>query len=270
LSILKVDQERCIKCGKCAEVCPTRVIEIGGEGPEMTLEERCIACGHCVAVCPYDALDNERNPLARQVLLEKYPVVPAETAAAFLRARRSVRCYKKERVDRQTMLDILNSARFAPTAGNTQGLSYVVAEDQEVLRKIIETTVDWMEGQLGTANPWAQKYQRYVQIFRETGRDVILRGATSLIVAVAAAGNVNARDNAHYCLEYAELYASAAGVGTCWAGYAQMCAIDQYPPMLELLKIPQGMAVAGILLVGYPKYGYKRMPDRNSLNVTWI
>ncbi len=270
MGILEVNHQKCIKCGKCIEVCPTKVIEMGGKGPEMMLAERCIACGHCVAVCPYEAIDNERNPLAQQTPLERYPVISAQTAAAFLRARRSIRCFKKDKVERQVMRDILNIARFAPTASNSQGLSYIVVESAEVLQKVIETTIDWMELQKGTSDPMAVRYQHYVKIFRETGRDIVLRGATGLIVATAKAENFNGRDNARYSLEYAELYATTVGVGTCWAGFSERCATAQYPPMLELLKVSQGAVVAGILMTGIPKYGYKRLPERNPLNVIWI
>lgn len=57
MELIQVDQEKCIRCGFCADVCPTNVINMEGDGPRAT-KQSCIACGHCVAVCPEAALDN--------------------------------------------------------------------------------------------------------------------------------------------------------------------------------------------------------------------
>lgn len=75
-------------------------------------------------LCPHAALDNVKAPLSKQVEQENTPVIDAETAARFLRARRSIRCYKKDIVPREKILQILNIARLAPTGGNTQGVVY--------------------------------------------------------------------------------------------------------------------------------------------------
>lgn len=269
LSILKVDQIKCTKCGMCSEVCPSRVIDMGENGPEMTLAERCIACGHCVAICPHAALDNERNPLAKQVPIEKFPVLDASTAATFLRSRHSVRCYKKEPVKHETLLKLLDMARFAQTAGNLQGLSYLVMDDPEILQKIITVTIDWLNEQYQAGHSWAQRYGRYVTMYRETGRDVILRGAPTVVFALADEEFSPGRDNARYSLAYAELYATTLGLGTVWGGYVELCAMSNYQPFLELVPIPQGKKICGAIMVGYPKYTYQRLVERSPLEVFW-
>jgi len=269
LSILRVDQIKCTQCGMCIEVCPSRVIEMGDKVPEMTLEERCIACGHCVAICPHEALDNEKNPLAKQVPIEKFPVLDSATAANFLRSRHSVRSYKKEPVKHDTILKLLDLVRFAQTAGNSQGLSYLVIDEPEILQKIISVTVDWLEVQYQEGHSWAQRYGRYVTIYRETGRDVVLRGAPTLVFALGGEDFSPGRDNARYSLAYAELYATSLGLGSVWGGYVELCAMSNYQPFLKLLPIPQGKKICGAIMVGYPKYIYKRLVERNPLEVIW-
>jgi MinD superfamily P-loop ATPase len=51
----KVDSERCISCGKCAEICQYRAIVMLGEDPFVT-PDMCHACGGCWLVCPVDAI----------------------------------------------------------------------------------------------------------------------------------------------------------------------------------------------------------------------
>jgi len=61
----EVDVDKCIGCGACASVCPSRLIKI--EDLDQTtrritrLLERCIFCGRCADVCPEDAITMSRK-----------------------------------------------------------------------------------------------------------------------------------------------------------------------------------------------------------------
>lgn len=269
MDLIQVDQEKCINCGLCANVCPTNVITMGNEGPQAT-GKSCIACGHCVAVCPEAALDNVKAPLSKQLLLEKTPVLDADTAASFLRARRSIRRYKQEAVPREKILQLLDIARLAPTGGNSQGVAYHVIDDTDTLGKITAAVVDWMAEEVEKGSPWASYFAGSVDHYRKTGQDIILRGAPCLIVAIAAKKFLpRGRDNTHFSLAYAELYAPAIKLGTCWAGFFEACVGSGYEPLINLLNLDEKMAVTGGIMVGYPQYTYKRLVDRNPLQVTW-
>jgi len=54
----KVDPEKCIGCGTCAEVCPNGVFEVGDKC-RVVRPDQCTACGRCVAECPVDAITVE-------------------------------------------------------------------------------------------------------------------------------------------------------------------------------------------------------------------
>ncbi|PID77581.1 MAG: (4Fe-4S)-binding protein [Deltaproteobacteria bacterium] len=53
--IPQVDQEKCIGCGKCAEVCRFRAMTVVG-GRVMVFPELCHSCGGCMVACPEDAV----------------------------------------------------------------------------------------------------------------------------------------------------------------------------------------------------------------------
>ena len=59
--IAEIDNEKCIKCGKCAEVCRWNAIPvIDGNYEVQPLD--CEGCGYCALVCPTDAIAmNEQN-----------------------------------------------------------------------------------------------------------------------------------------------------------------------------------------------------------------
>jgi nitroreductase/ferredoxin len=269
VGFLHVDEAKCTRCGACAAVCPGSSISVGEHGPEETGVRICLACGHCVAACPVEALDNLHAPLARQVPLKDHVLPEPETAARFLRSRRSIRRYKEEQVSREKLLQILDIARFASTGGNSQGLSYLVISDRQRLDKVSSATIDWMEEEIHKGSPVGEYFSGIVRAARETGKDVILRGAPHLIVALCDKEFPRGQENAHFAFAYAELMAPTLGVGTCWAGLFQGCAISGYGPLLDILDIPSNKKVAGGLMAGYPQYAYYRLVDRNDLEVLW-
>lgn len=56
-----VEAEKCIGCGGCAEVCPSRCIIVSDPSRELrVLEfflERCTYCARCAEVCPEQAIE---------------------------------------------------------------------------------------------------------------------------------------------------------------------------------------------------------------------
>ena len=53
--IPKVDEAKCIHCGKCGEICQYSAIVCVGE-KVLVYPELCHACGGCALVCPVDAI----------------------------------------------------------------------------------------------------------------------------------------------------------------------------------------------------------------------
>lgn len=272
MNLICVDQEKCIKCGMCIKVCPN-ILEMGENGPNAKYPSSCIACGQCVAVCPQAAIDNTLTPLSNQISLNKSLNFDSKTAAQFLRSRRSIRHYKPTAVSREQLLELVNIARFAPTAGNSQSVSYIIVENKAVLKKATEATIDWMESQVrdNAANTAIHRsFAKQVQTYRENGTDTILRNAPHIILATTPKGMPRGRENTIFSLAYLELYAPSLGLGSCWAGLLEMCLFDKYQPLLNLFTIPKGKEITGAVMVGYPLYHYQRMVDRNPLDVAWL
>ena len=264
---IQVDLAKCTRCGFCSEVCPSGIIRVNENGPELLAPKACIKCGHCVAVCPTAALDHTRNPLSKQLIRSTNLSISPEMAEQFLRSRRSIRAYKSEKISQETILRLLNVARMAPSGGNSQGVSFLVLSDATVLKQISATVVDWLEEQIRIGVSWTKPYAGMAKIYRESGYDVVLRGAPHLLLSLAATGNPIGRDNGRYALTYAELFATSLGLGSCWAGFFEMAAFAQYYPLLELIGVPDGKTITGAIMLGVPKHQYQRMAERNPLEV---
>ena len=269
MNFIQVDKEECTKCGLCVNVC-RGTIGMGEHGPEV-IKQQCIGCGHCVAVCPNGALDNVNSPLKNQKEIKEITNINADIAAGFLRSRRSIRSYREMDVSREKISKLLDIARFAPSACNSQGVYYHVIDKPNTLKRITEVTIQWAEEKYkNDSSTLASSIASQVDNYYKNGTDVVLRSAPCLIVAIVAKDMLPmGRDNTHFSLAYVQLFAPTIDLGTCWGGLFEYCANDNYQPLLNLLNLPKNMSITGGLMVGYPKYTYKRLVDRNPLQVTW-
>jgi NAD-dependent dihydropyrimidine dehydrogenase PreA subunit len=53
---IEVDEEKCIGCGDCVDVCPVDVYEMQDEKSVPVNAEECIGCESCVEACEQEAI----------------------------------------------------------------------------------------------------------------------------------------------------------------------------------------------------------------------
>ncbi len=53
----QVDEEKCVSCPMCENVCPTAAVTLPRKGAKAVVtDERCVGCPNCAGVCPVDAI----------------------------------------------------------------------------------------------------------------------------------------------------------------------------------------------------------------------
>lgn len=264
LDLIKVDRSKCVKCGLCVADCPACILDMGNDGPECNVDRGCMSCGHCVAICPTGAMDNKYTPREEMIPVPK-ECISASQAYDFLRSRRSVRLFRPQVPKQEDVLKLLDICRYAPTAGNSQGMYFTVVSNPDMLAKIRQYTADWMaeEVEKGTENK--RYFKAVLHTFHEKKVDIIERQAPMLVFVSTRRLNVTGISNSEQCLAYAELFAPSIGLGTTIAGFIQACAIAGYKPLVKLLGIPPKQKLVGCMMVGYPRVKYKLMPERQHL-----
>ena len=56
---------KCVKCKKCEDICPAKIISMNSSGYPIYESEKCISCFCCHEVCPYRAIGIKKPLLAK-------------------------------------------------------------------------------------------------------------------------------------------------------------------------------------------------------------
>ena len=271
--LFTVDAALCKKDGSCAKECPALLITQDNDDrlptPIDRAERMCINCGHCAAICKTGAFKlnhvaSEQFPLVDQ---EQIPT-PAQ-AKTFLTGRRSIRAYQKQPVEQAKIAEIIDIARYAPSAVNIQPVQWLAIMDPQEVRRLTEIIVDWMRQVMAEQPEVARNTGMKPMVLDwEKGVDRICRSAPHIVVAHGPEADGSAQSACTIALAYLELAAFANGLGACWAGYFHS-ATAVYPPMGEALALPEGNKCYGAMLVGYPQHKFHRLPPRKEASIIW-
>lgn len=270
--IFSIDNEKCLRCGACADVCPLSLIEVPkGETPVNVSWARkiCINCGHCACVCPGGALSLNKMPLESCKSISKDLTVSSEQAEQFLRSRRSIRVYRDTSVEKEKLEKAIELARYAPTGHNLQPVIWKVLYSTEAVSSVRDLALDWMrkEAEAKTELAVRMRFENMLMAC-DAGADILLRGAPHLVVAYAQEADRTGYPSSMIALTYLDLAVQPAGLGVCWAGILDIV-LARDEATQKALGLPEGHKSCGSMMIGYPKYRYNRMPARNEADVSF-
>ena len=252
----KVDEQKCIHCGKCVEECIVSVLSMNENSiPKTVNEKNCIGCQHCFSVCPVGAISIfEKKAEDSDKIYSQNP----DMILNLIKSRRSVRKYKQENVDAETMNKLKDMLKWVPTGCNYHRLHFSFIDDIQVMNKFRDHVNNKIINAL-TKTPIkavADKFGAYTQAFIK-GEDVIFRGAPHMLVVSNSLKAPCLPEDPIIALSYFELYAQSLGLGTCWCGYGQMC-MRLFPELSEFLEIPEGYRSGYVMLFGPKDINYPR------------
>jgi ferredoxin len=275
-----VDPEACSGDGICVEICPENALELVDE-KAVTVDERaktCISCGQCVASCPTEALEMPSLEMEDFSRLAPRPFGYDEFFE-FLRMRRSVRVFKDRPVEREVIDKILEAAATAPMGMPPHTTEVVVIDQREELDYLLgqlvdhyDSTVKAFSSPIGRVivrlNAGAESYgvlkhhiidtARFAnELYRRDGTDRYMYRAPVLMMFHASRWGMSYEESAHLVCHHAMLSAVALGLGTTIIGMIPPV-VDRSKELRERYGIPKDHRVLTSLILGYPKYKYRR------------
>jgi len=291
MTVITINESICAKCGQCTRACPHGILQqrIKGTVPQVYDIESCMDCGHCVAVCPQKAITHSSYPEGTVTEICDELLPDYDQVMELIHARRSRRRFADRQVSREDIDKLFEAARFAPSEHNCQDTEYVVVQDKVMVDEIAKLTLAYYKNLLGTLrNPIGRVMFRLATGKRTTdavieflpemdgvvtqyeqGNDYIMNHAPTLILACADSTGGFPGVNASMALENVSLAAEPLGLGCFFAGFVTR-ACGRGNRIARLVGLPDTHKIYGILAVGYRKVEYRRWPDRNPAQVTWI
>jgi len=185
--------------------------------------------------------------------------------------------------------EILDTARYAPTASNAQNVRYTVVTRRRLLddvsRRIFRfgdrifraytlapvqkvrralPSLDFIRSLDGYAENWLD-YREQV----EQGRDLILHRAPVLLLLHTPRWEGFGRENCMIAATHIDLYAHSLGLGACYIGILTT-AMQVDPSLGRLLRIPRGHRVHAAMTLGFPAVRYTCHAVRKPPRVQWV
>lgn len=267
---LKINEEKCIKCGMCVKDCIVHCLEQNEETqiPQFVKDKEynCIKCQHCLAICPTGALSIwGKNPDDSLNLNEIN--INSDEILDLIKSRRSVRMYKPENLDNERMNKLKNMLKYTPTGVNFHNLHFSFVDDIEVMDKIRNMTNTRAVKLL--SNSLVQKmfpHFRGMADAIQNGQDVIYRGAPHMVVVSVPLNAPCRREDPIIALSYFDMYAQSMGVGTVWCGFAYYF-FKIFPELCDYVEIPDGYRVSYVMLFGQPDVKYSRSTQPEEQNI---
>jgi nitroreductase/NAD-dependent dihydropyrimidine dehydrogenase PreA subunit len=270
-----IDQEICSRCGACVALCNSgNVYAQENDSVQVANIENCWSCGHCVAVCPTDAIRHSEFLLDDCPLIASDALPSLEGMVAAFQERRSARIYKSRPVSRKIVKSLIDIARAVPSADNAQPVDWLIFDDPVLVAELSRQTVAVFEQKLhqGWKNMSStvediQDFERIIQQ-RAQGMDPIFFKAPVLLLAHVPVEDSFGRDDATYSAYNIILAAQRMGLGNCLIGYF-IYALQNSGQLRRRLGLPDNRRVEVALVMGYPKYQFRRTVPRRSMEIIW-
>jgi nitroreductase/NAD-dependent dihydropyrimidine dehydrogenase PreA subunit len=285
---IAINKETCTACGTCVEVIPRCIEDRNGEITPIADEKTCILCGRCVAVCPTESITHRTMDMKNFPEVSKTPLISSALFKQFIRERRSHRAFLDKKVPKETLEELIDTVRYAPSGHNDQSVEILLIQDGAKRKRASDLVVDFMGHgrakvaadleklkESGNADP-AQvdemegtlEFLGVIAQARDEGQDPILYDAPAVVVFHSAAKSITPKDNCMIAATTMGLYARTFGLETTYIGLFEPAA-NLYEPLKNELVLPTGHKVFSVLVMGYPKVEYVRAVDRKPVKTRW-
>jgi len=223
---------------------------------------------------------------------EDLPVtkIPPESMRNLLLSRRSIRVFKENRVPKALIEQLIEVGIHAGTSSNGQTENFVVIQDQKLLSDLEEMAIEvlWDKGLKYLGSETGQKmaetkvgeemlrqtipYHHIMSNRRQNNQlaGMVFRNAPVVIIIHGLRTNFMARANCSIAARNIEIMAKTLGLGTCWVGFLSSAANLAEKKIERYLQIPDDRSIYGAIMVGYPKFEYRKIIPRNPREVRWI
>jgi nitroreductase/NAD-dependent dihydropyrimidine dehydrogenase PreA subunit len=287
---VEIDKDKCTVCGLCVKVC---------KGAPLFIEDKivkvdhnrvfgCIACGQCMAVCPNKAIKVNGRDMSADDVVELPKLedrADYEGLKSLMLSRRSVRDYKKQRVEHEIIERILEAAATAPNGLGSSDVEVLVLDGNEKVEEFTLDLINVLKKNKWLFSPIMLKIYRpfigkatydSIETFASTAIDTFVgnydKGTNWLTYSAPLAILFHASPYAdpvdpYIPATYAILAAESLGLGSCMLGTPNLLLNYFGKKIKEKYGIPLENKNGIMVIFGYPDIKYNFALKRRLSNI---
>ena len=275
----RVDQ--CTGCGLCVENCHEDSLTFV-DGDIQIDRVLCDGCAQCVAICPRRALAWNGVPPAA---FDRSLLPSADQLLELFKERRSIRAFKKTRIERALLQEIATCGAFAPTHNHV--FKVIIVDDPDLIAELSASILsisnriyrlfyqNWLVTNrliVGLTNMlgYGDEFRKArPKLERALSRGSAFSSTPAAIMIVVGHKNIAlAEASAQYALANMMYYAQIRGVGTCLWGNAPLF-LDKIKRIRQRLGIVKQERIYGALYMGYPEIKFSNKVTGKALPIQW-
>ena len=194
-----------------------------------------------------------------------------------IKQRRSIRSFTDSPIEKETIDEIIQAGKYAPSAKDDQPWRFIVITNKDKIRNLSDQVKNQMKGilkkrlllQLTHKELRKKKTLMFLYGAAMASTDVIFFNAPALIFILTKKKQFYDASCA-CCAQNMMLAAHSMGIGSCWIGFANFLNFNN--KVLNDLQIPEGYHISAALIFGYKEKDTRKIPLRKPMAdvINWI
>jgi nitroreductase/NAD-dependent dihydropyrimidine dehydrogenase PreA subunit len=272
--MIVADKDKCTGCGLCVKICHEHCMVLTDDTISINYD-LCSTCTQCIAVCPQQAISWDGVP---PVAYDKTRLPSPEQLDELFKERRTIRFFKKDRVDRAILKEIVGYGIYAPT--NNYNLRAIVVDDQEIIEALDLILMQFVSrvykvvfkprivfNLIRRITPALDPKDK-VKMENALERGYAFHRPPAIVFIVGDKRIALSEASAQYALYNMILYAQAKGIGSCLWGAAEI-SLDRNKAARKRLGLGKHEHILGALGLGYPAVKFANKVEGKTLSIQW-
>jgi len=273
--MITIERTECKECDLCVEICHEHCIEII-EGVPNIEYAFCSTCAQCVAVCPRRVFSWENLPTSPY---DRSRLPSAEQLDELYKERRTIRLFKKDKIDRVLIEEIVRYGIYAPTENfHLRTIAVddeaIIAELDQVLLRLTRRIYNLVKPKFLESVAQMIGYAHTLRRSKAKLKVVVERGRTFLTppaawVFIVGDKSIPLSDaSAQFALANIMYYAQIKGLGCGLSGNGQLF-LDKDKSVRRRLGLGKRENILGALVLGYSLIRFSNKVTGKDLPIQW-
>lgn len=251
----------------------------------------CFKCGQCMAICPTKSISVDGLSYSQDFYDLPETHIQPEYFTNLISTRRAIRNFKDKAVEKDLLDEIVKAIAFAPPGFPPIKYDLVVVQNSAIIKQALPYMIQLYDFLVNAMNNPIKR----IFIKKEVGElrfrtmkehlipalktrlpglkngteDTLTRNAPAMILFLADKTGEDISEDIHIAATYGILAAHAHGLGASIMDIIPP-AINKKEELRKIFGLSDNQEVIASIILGYPKYTFRRGIKRQIRNVRWI